>query len=174
MTTKTRDMLRSSVLETLLKTFPGSQIVKGGMAFVSNQIDEDTGVPLAVVLSITVPLTADTARSKAFDFDAAVAEAKNAPGRRVADPVKKAEKEQKSMEAKAREQKNLAALTTWIEKGGLGEGMTPGTVHSHAAEIGLDVATPMMTGSLLKKLAEAGIVVKGRDAENKHNWFTRG
>ena len=74
MTTKTRDMLRSSVLETLLKTFPGSQIVKGGMAFVSDQIDEDTGVPLAVVLSITVPLTADTARSKAFDFDAAVAE----------------------------------------------------------------------------------------------------
>ena len=39
MTTKTRDMLRSSVLETLLKTFPGSQIVKGGMAFVSDQID---------------------------------------------------------------------------------------------------------------------------------------
>ena len=156
MTTKTRDMLRSSVLETLLKTFPGSQIVKGGMAFVSDQIDEDTGVPLAVVLSITVPLTADTARSKAFDFDAAVADAKNAPGRRVADPVKKAEKEAKAAESKARERKNLAALTEWIEKGGLGEGMTPGTVHSHAAEIGLDVATPMMTGSLLKKLAEAG------------------
>ena len=173
MTTKTRDMLRSSVLETLLKTFPGSQIVKGGMAFVSDQIDEDTGVPLAVVLSITVPLTADTARSKAFDFDAAVADAKNAPGRRVADPVKKAEKEAKAAESKARERKNLAALTEWIEKGGLGEGMTPGTVHSHAAEIGLDVATPMMTGSLLKKLAEAGVVVKGRDAENKHNWFTR-
>lgn len=173
MTTKTRDMLRSSVLETLLKTFPGSQIVKGGMAFISDQIDEDTGVPLAVVLSITVPLTADTARSKAFDFDAAVAEAKNAPGRRVADPVKKAEKEAKAAESKVRERKNLAALTAWIEKGGLGEGMTPGTVHSHAAEIGLDVATPMMTGSLLKKLAEAGVVVKGRDAENKHNWFTR-
>ena len=120
-----------------------------------------------------MPLTADTARSKAFDFDAAVAEAKNAPGRRVADPVKKAEKEAKAAESKARERKNLAALTEWIEKGGLGEGMTPGTVHSHAAEIGLDVATPMMTGSLLKKLAEAGVVVKGRDAENKHNWFTR-
>lgn len=173
MTTKTRDMLRSSVLETLLKTFPGSQIVKGGIAFVSDQIDEETGVPLAVVLNITVPLTADTARSKAFDFDAAVAEAKNAPGRRVADPIKKAEKEAKSAEAKARKEKNLAALTKWVEKGGLGEGMIPSEVHAKAVEIGLDVATPMMTGSLLGDLAKAGIIVKGRDAENKHNWFTR-
>lgn len=170
---KNCDLLRSSVFETLLKTFPGSQIIKGGIAYVSDQIDEETGLPLSVVLRISVPRTVDTAHSKAFDFDAAVAEAKNAPGRRVADPEKKAAKQAQAEAAKVRREANVAALAAWVNKGGLGEGMTPYTVYTHAEEIGLDVKTPMMVGSILKILAEQGIANAGRDAENKHNWYTK-
>lgn len=175
MNIKTRDTLRSVTIEKLLSVFPGSQLVKSqsgtGIGYVSDVIDEETGSPYVVVMNVSVPLTADTQRSKAYDFDAAVEAAKNAPGRRVADPAKKAAAETKKAEAVARREKNLAALTAWVQKGGLGTGMIPSQVWDHKDEIGLDVATPMMVGGLLKMLAEAGTVLVGKD-EKKRNFYT--
>lgn len=175
MNIKTRDTLRSATIEKLLSIFPQAQLVKTpggiGIGYVSDVIDEETGNPYVVVMNVSVPLTADTQRSKAYDFDAAVEAAKNAPGRRVADPAKKAAAESKKAETEARRTKNLAALTSWVQKGGLGTGMIPSQVWEHKDEIGLDVATPMMVGGLLKMLAGAGTVVLGKD-EKKHNFYT--
>ena len=76
MNIKTRDTLRSATIEKLLSVFPGAQLVKSatgsGIGYVSDVIDEETGSPYVVVMNVSVPLTADTQRSKAFDFDAAV------------------------------------------------------------------------------------------------------
>lgn len=175
MNIKTRDTLRSATIEKLLSVFPGAQLVKSatgsGIGYVSDVIDEETGSPYVVVMNVSVPLTADTQRSKAFDFDAAVEAAKNAPGRRVADPAKKAAAESKKAEAAARREKNLAALTEWVQNGGLGAGMIPSQVWDHKDEIGLDVATPMMVGALLKMLATMGVIILGKD-EKKHNFYT--
>ena len=176
MNIKPRDTLRSATIEKLLSVFPGAQLVKtstngSGIGYVSDVIDEETGAPYVVVIGVTVPLTAETKRSKAFDFDAAVEAAKNAPGRRVADPEKKAAAESKHSEAVARRTRNMEALTKWAQEGGLGAGMIPSQVWDHKDEIGLDVATPMMVGSVLKELAATGVLVAGKD-EKKRNLYT--
>ena len=49
--------------------------------------------------------------------------------------------------------------------------MIPSQVWDHKDEIGLDVATPMMVGALLKMLATMGVIVLGKD-EKKHNFYT--
>ena len=88
-----RDALRAKVIETLISTFPGAQKVVGGVAFHSDVVDEETGMLFPVELKVTVKNTKDTARSKAYDLDAEVEKAATRPGRRVADPAKKAERE---------------------------------------------------------------------------------
>ena len=94
MSVETRDALRSKVMDTLMSTFPGAQKVVGGVAFLSDVVDEATGMLFPVELKVTVKNTQDTARSKAYDLDAEVAKAAERPGRRVADPAKKAQKDE--------------------------------------------------------------------------------
>jgi hypothetical protein len=44
MSIETRDALRSKVMDTLMSTFPGAQKVVGGVAFLSDVVDEQTGM----------------------------------------------------------------------------------------------------------------------------------
>lgn len=176
MNIKTRDTLRSATIEKLLSVFPSAQLVKNngttGIGYVSDVIDEETGTPYVVVIGVSIPLTADNQHGKAYDFDAAVEAAKNAPGRRVADPAKQAAAAAKKDAAAARKASNIAALTAWVNKGGLGEGMIPSQVYALKDEIGLDVSTGMMVGTLLKELASQGLVNVGKD-EKRRNFYTK-
>lgn len=175
MNIKTRDTLRSATIEKLLSVFPNAQLVKSngttGIGYVSDTIDEETGTPYVVVIGVSIPLTADNQHGKAYDFDAAVEAAKNAPGRRVADPVKQAEAAAKKAITQTRKANNLAALTAWINKGGLGEGMIPSQIYALKDEIGLDVSTGMMVGTLLKELAKQGILVVDKSKDEKRRNF---
>ena len=101
-----RDALRASVVETLIKTFPGARPVIGGVAYLSEVVDEATGMLYPVELKVTVKNTHDTQRSKAYDLEAEVEKAATRPGRRVADPAKAAERNA-AKEAAAAGLKNL-------------------------------------------------------------------
>lgn len=114
MSMSVRDTLRSSVIDTLLATFPGAQKVTGGVAFMSDAIDEETGTPIPVEIKIVAKSTQDTARSKAYDLDAAVAKAATKAARKQADPEKAAQKAAEREAAKARKEANVAILRDWV------------------------------------------------------------
>ena len=118
-----RDALRAKVIETLISTFPGAQKVVGGVAFHSDVVDEETGMLFPVELKVTVKNTKDTARSKAYDLDAEVQKAAERPGRRVADPAKKAEQEAAKAAAAERKAANVAILKEWVKDNLPAEGM---------------------------------------------------
>ena len=84
----TRDALRTAVIEKLLADFPKAQKVQGGVAFISETMDEETGLYFPVEIKVAVKNTQATARSEAYDFDKAVADFAAKPGRRQADPAK--------------------------------------------------------------------------------------
>ena len=165
MATEIRDALRSKVIDTLLSTFPGAQKVVGGVAFHSDVVDEETGLPFPVELKVTVKNTKPTARSEAYDLDAEVAKYHNRPGRRVADPAKKAEEAAKKAASAERKAANVAILKGWVEAGNMTEGMTATQVRDAVPEFeGMDVK---MVGTYLAALCEEGTIHYELDAKRK-------
>jgi len=163
-----RDALRAKVIETLLSTFPGAQKVVGGVAFHSDVVDEETGMLFPVELKVTVKNTKDTARSKAYDLDAEVEKAANRPGRRVADPAKKAEREAAQAAAAERKAANVAILKDWVATNMPEEGMLSSQVLEKCED--LSHLNPMQIGTLLSALADAGIVEYHLDEKRRKVW----
>ena len=162
---ETRDALRAQVINTLLNTFPGSQKVVGGVAYHSGVVDEETGMPFPVELKVTVKNTKDTARSKAYDLDAEVEKAANRPGRRVADPAKKAEQEAAKAAAAERKAANVAILKKWVEANLPAEGMIPSKVLEACEE--LSHLNNMQMGTLLTALANEGVLTYTLDEKRR-------
>ena len=163
-----RDALRAKVIETLISTFPGAQKVVGGVAFHSDVVDEETGMLFPVELKVTVKNTKDTARSKAYDLDAEVEKAATRPGRRVADPAKKAEREAAAAAAAERKAANVAILKDWV-KGNLPEdGMLSSQILTACED--LSHLNAMQIGTCLSALADAGIVEYHLDDKRRKVW----
>ena len=169
MSIEVRDALRSSVIETLLSTFPSAQKVVGGVAFLSEVVDEETGMLFPVELKVTVKNTRDTARSKAYDLDAEVAKAAERPGRRVADPAKKAEQEAAKSAAAERKAANIASLRDWVKANRPAEGMIPSAIQKEVP--GFEALNPMQVGTYLKALHAEGVLTVTLD-EKRHNVYT--
>lgn len=163
-----RDALRAKVIETLLSTFPGAQKVVGGVAFHSDVVDEETGMLFPVELKVTVKNTKDTARSKAYDLDAEVEKAANRPGRRVADPAKKAEQEAAKAAAAERRAANVAILKDWVVANLPAEGMLSSQILTACDE--LAHLNAMQIGTCLSTLADAGVVQYALDEKRRKVW----
>ena len=163
-----RDALRAKVIETLLSTFPGAQKVVGGVAFHSDVVDEETGMLFPVELKVTVKNTKDTARSKAYDLDAEVEKAANRPGRRVADPAKKAEQEAAKAAAAERRAANVAILKNWVTANLPAEGMLSSQILAACDE--LAHLNPMQIGTCLAALTDANVVQYTLDEKRRKVW----
>lgn len=169
MSIETRDALRSKVMDTLLSTFPGAQKVVGGVAFLSDVVDEATGLLFPVELKVTVKNTQDTARSKAYDLDAEITKAAERPGRRQADPAKKAAKDAEKAAAAERKATNVAILKEWVKKNLPEEGMIPSAIARAVPEF--EGLNQMQVGTYLKALVEEGVLVFNLD-EKRHKVYT--
>lgn len=156
MSIEVRDALRAKVLESLISTFPDAQKVVGGVAFLSDVVDPETGMLFPVELKVTIKNTKDTARSKAYDLDAEVAKAAERPGRRVADPAKKAELEAAKAAAQERKAANAAILKDWLVANLPEEGMIPSVIKANCTE--LEHLNQLQIGQLLTHLVNEGVV----------------
>lgn len=163
-----RDALRSKVMDTLMSTFPGAQKVVGGVAFLSDVVDEATGMLFPVELKVTVKNTQDTARSKAYDLDAEVAKAAERPGRRQADPAKKAAKDAEKAAAAERKAANVSILRDWVKKNLPEEGMIPSAIAREVPEF--EGLNQMQVGTYLKALVDEGVLVFTLD-EKRHKQY---
>ena len=168
MAIETRDALRAKVIETLLSTFPGAQKVVGGVAFHSDVVDEETGMLFPVELKVTVKNTKDTARSKAYDLDAEVQKAAERPGRRIADPAKKAEREAAKAAAGERKAANVAILRNWVTANLPAEGMIPSVIAQNVPEF--EGLNQMQVGTYLKALVDEGVLTYALD-EKRHKLY---
>ena len=164
-----RDALRSKVMDTLMSTFPGAQKVVGGVAFLSDVVDEETGLLFPVELKVTVKNTKDTARSKAYDLDAEVAKAAERPGRRQADPAKKAAKDAEKAAAAERKAANVAILKEGVQKNLPEDGMIPSAIARAVPEF--EGLNQMQVGTYLKALVDEGVLVFNLD-EKRHKVYT--
>lgn len=165
---ETRDALRAKVIETLLATFPGAQKVVGGVAYHSDVVDEETGLLFPVELKVTVKNTKDTARSTAYDLDAEVAKAAARPGRRVADPAKKAEQEAAKAAAAERKAANVAILRNWVAANLPAEGMIGSKILENCEE--LSHLNAMAIGTLCAALADEGVIYYELDDKRRKLW----
>lgn len=169
MSMETRDALRTKVMDTLLATFPGAQKVVGGVAFLSDVVDEATGMLFPVELKVTVKNTQDTARSKAYDLDAEVAKAAERPGRRQADPAKKAARDAEKAAAAERKAANVAILKDWVKDNLPAEGMIPSVIAANVPAF--EGLNQMQVGTYLKALVEDGTLTYTLD-EKRHKVYT--
>ena len=160
----TRDALRTAVIDKLLADFPKAQKVAGGVAFMSETLDEETGLYFPVEIKVSVKNTQATARSEAYDFEKAVADFAAKPGRRVADPAKKAERDAAKAEAAAKKSANLKVLRDWVAGHDMVE-MTATDVYNSIPE--LQTGTLMAVGTLLKELVEDGTVTVSLNEKRK-------
>lgn len=163
-----RDALRNKVIETLMSTFPGAQKVVGGVAFHSDVVDEETGMLFPVELKVTVKNTKDTARSKAYDLDAEVEKAASRPGRRVADPAKKAEREAAQAAAAERKAANVAILKEWATANLPAEGMLSSDILKACEE--LSHLNVMQIGTLCAVNADNGVMTYELDEKRRKVW----
>ena len=160
----TRDALRTAVIDKLLTDFPKAQKVAGGVAFMSETLDEETGLYFPVEIKVSVKNTQATARSEAYDFEKAVADFAAKPGRRVADPAKKAERDAAKAEAAAKKSANLKVLRDWVANHDM-VGMTATDIHNAIPEFqGMQVMT---VGTLLKALVEEEVVTVSLNEKRK-------
>lgn len=160
----TRDALRTAVIDKLLTDFPKAQKVAGGVAFMSETLDEETGLYFPVEIKVSVKNTQATARSEAYDFEKAVADFAAKPGRRVADPAKKAERDAAKAEAAAKKSANLKVLRDWVANHDMVE-MTATDIHNAIPEFqGMQVMT---VGTLLKALVEEEVVTVSLNEKRK-------
>ena len=163
-----RDALRAKVIETLISTFPGAQKVVGGVAFHSDVVDEETGMLFPVELKVTVKNTKDTARSKAYDLDAEVQKAAERPGRRVADPAKKAEQEAAKAAAAERKAANVAILKEWVKDNLPAEGMLSSQILTTCAD--LSHLNAMQIGTICAACADEGVLQYSLDEKRRKIW----
>ena len=163
-----RDALRAKVIETLISTFPGAQKVVGGVAFHSDVVDEETGMLFPVELKVTVKNTKDTARSKAYDLDAEVQKAAERPGRRVADPAKKAEQEAAKAAAAERKAANVAILKEWVKDNLPAEGMLSSQILTACAD--LSHLNAMQIGTICAACADEGVLQYSLDEKRRKIW----
>jgi hypothetical protein len=163
-----RDALRAKVIETLISTFPGAQKVVGGVAFHSDVVDEETGMLFPVELKVTVKNTKDTARSKAYDLDAEVQKAAERPGRRVADPAKKAEQEAAKAAAAERKAANVAILKDWVKDNLPAEGMLSSQILTACAD--LAHLNAMQIGTICAACADEGVLFYELDDKRRKVW----
>lgn len=164
-----RTVLRESVIDTLLKTFDGAQKVVGGVAFISDMVDDETGLPLPVELKVSVKHTQDTGRSKAYDLDAEVEKFATRPGRRVADPAKKAASDAAKAASAERRDANVAILRDWVKKNLPEEGMIPSQFQQNVP--GFEDLNNMKVGTYLMILAKEGVLNWAYD-EKRHRVYT--
>lgn len=151
----TRDSLRNAVIDTLLTTFPKGQKVAGGIAFISETMDEDTGLYYPVEIKVSVKNTQATARAEAYDLEAAVAAFAAKPGRRVADPVKKAARDAAKAVAAEKKAALIGALRDYFNNN-LVNGMTATDIYNAIPELQTNTLV-MNVGMLLKELVEEGV-----------------
>lgn len=163
-----RDALRAKVIETLISTFPGAQKVVGGVAFHSDVVDEETGMLFPVELKVTVKNTKDTARSKAYDLDAEVQKAAERPGRRVADPAKKAEQEAAKAAAAERKAANVAILKEWVKDNLPAEGMLSSQILTACTD--LAHLNAMQIGTICAACADEGVLQYSLDEKRRKIW----
>ena len=163
-----RDALRTKVIETLISTFPGAQKVVGGVAFHSDVVDEETGMLFPVELKVTVKNTKDTARSKAYDLDAEVQKAAERPGRRVADPAKKAEQEAAKAAAAERKAANVAILKEWVKDNLPAEGMLSSQILTTCTD--LSHLNAMQIGTICAACADEGVLFYELDEKRRKVW----
>lgn len=164
----TRDALRTAVIEKLLADFPKAQKVAGGVAFISETLDEETGLYFPVEIKVAVKNTQATARSEAYDFEKAVAEFAAKPGRRVADPAKKAEREAAAAAAAERKAANVAILKDWVAANLPEDGMLSSQILTACED--LSHLNPMQIGTCLSALADAGVVEYHLDDKRRKVW----
>ena len=154
MKTELRNKLRADVIAKLMEVFPNAVRVEEGLAFLADEIDEESGKPVPVVLGVTVKNTEDVAKAKAYDIDEAAKKFAARPGRKVADPAKVAEREEAKRITQERRDANLAILRAWITQHGLGEGMTATQIHAEVPEF--EQLLVLQVGSLLTMLVKEG------------------
>jgi hypothetical protein len=169
MAIENRDNLRTSVIETLLATFPTARKVVGGVAYMSDVVDEVTGKTYPVELKVTVRNTHDTQRSKAYDLEAEVEKAASRPGRRVADPAKVAERAANKEAAAARRNANVDILRKWVMANLPEEGMIPSKIAEAIPEF--KDLNQMQVGGYLTVLHKEGVVTYTLD-NARHRVYT--
>lgn len=168
MDTLTRDALRAKVIEELMNTFPKGQKVAGGIAFLSETLDEDTGMFYPVEIKVSVKNTHATARSEAYDLDKAVADYAAKPGRRKADPEKRAAREAAAEATAAKKEANLAILRNFCATNTVDK-MSASDIYNAIPELQASINV-MNTGGLLKVLVEEGVLNLELDERRKKRY----
>lgn len=148
-----RNEIRTSVVNTLVKTFPQCKLVAGGVAFLSDVLDEATGTYIPVEIKVSVKNTQATATGAAYDIDAAAEAFANKPPRRVADPAKAAEKAARSEAAALRKE---AAINAILSYGAKNPVHLMNATELQAAVPELANYLPMQVGTVLKAMVENG------------------
>lgn len=164
----TRDALRTAVIDKLLTDFPKAQKVAGGVAFMSETLDEETGLYFPVEIKVSVKNTQATARSEAYDFEKAVADFAAKPGRRVADPAKKAEQEAAKAAAAERKAANVAILKAWAPANIPAEGMLSSQILSACED--LAHLNAMQIGTICAACADEGVLTYSLDEKRRKIW----
>jgi hypothetical protein len=121
-----------------------------------------------VELKVTVKNTKDTARSKAYDLDAEVQKAAERPGRRVADPAKKAEQEAAKAAAAERKAANVAILKDWVKDNLPAEGMLSSQILTACAD--LAHLNAMQIGTICAACADEGVLFYELDDKRRKVW----
>jgi hypothetical protein len=121
-----------------------------------------------VELKVTVKNTKDTARSKAYDLDAEVEKAATRPGRRVADPAKKAEQEAAKAAAAERKAANVAILKAWAPANIPAEGMLSSQILSACED--LAHLNAMQIGTICAACADEGVLTYELDEKRRKVW----
>lgn len=164
MSVSVRDALRAEVVEKLMGCYENAQKVAGGFAFMSDKMDEETGLFIPVVVTVTAKNTAPTARSEAYDIDKAVAKYAAKPGRRVADPAKIAERAAAKEAAASRKQANLSILRSWVAANPV-DGLAAKEIYDQIPE--LQHIQLMQVGVLLTSLVEDGTLTVSLNDKRK-------
>lgn len=165
MNIEARDSLRNSVIEKLMTAFPTAQKVSGGVAFISDVLDDETGKFFPVEVKVSVKNTADTARGTAYDLEAAVAEYAAKPGRRVADPAKKAAEEARKAASAEKKAAAIAAIKEWA-KTARPENMSATEIKDAVPALANE--QPMYVGACLKAIVEEGALNVALSTDGKH------
>lgn len=171
MSVETRTALRDSVISTLKNTFTNAQNVAGGVAFYSDVVDEETGLLLPVEIKVTVKNTKPTAHADAYNLEEAVAKAASRPGRRVADPEKKAQREAEKAASTARKNANVAIVREWVQNGNLDHPMRASEVKEQIPEFA-DM-NQMYVGTFLVALVKEGILTYTLDEKRRKCYMVK-
>lgn len=170
MSVEIRTALRNNVIETLKQTFPNAQPVVGGVAFYSDVVDEETGLLFPVEIKVAIKNTKPTAHADAYNLEDAIAKAASRPGRRTADPEKKAAEAAKKAEATARKEANISILRNWVNNGNLKGNMLASEVKNSVPEF--ENVMTMQVGTYLLSLVKEGLLAFEIDEKKRKQYHT--